>query len=71
LGILYRIDDTVISLTEPVFFLAGEFFATNGPGLCGKAFYSLDDPAQAVSGDGFQILPDRILEKQAINGHRP
>ena len=71
LGILYRIDDAVISLAKAVFFLAGEFFATKRPGICGKVFYSLDDPSQVVFWDGIQILPDRILEKEVINGHWP
>jgi len=46
LGILYRIDDTVISLAKPVFFLAGELFAAKGPGICGKAAYARHDPMQ-------------------------
>ena len=71
LRVLYRIADAVISLAKAVFFLAGEFFATKGPGICGKAFYSLDDPSQVVFWDGIQILPDRILEKEVINGHWP
>jgi hypothetical protein len=71
LGILYRIDDAVISLAKKVFFLTGEFFAAKGAGICGKAAYALHDPLQVVSRDGIQILPDRILEKEAIDGHWP
>ena len=71
LGILYRIDDAVISLAKTVFFLTGEFFATNGTGMSGKASHSLDDPLQVVFWDGIQVLPDRIFEENAIDGHWP
>ena len=71
LGVLYRIDDAVVPLTKAVLFLTGELFAPHGTGLLGKASYSFDDPLQVIFGDGVQILPDRILEKDAIDGHWP
>jgi hypothetical protein len=69
LGILYRVDDAVISLTKTVFFLTGEFFASNWTGVCGKAFDPIDDPLQVICRDYIQVLPDRIFEKDAIDGH--
>jgi hypothetical protein len=71
LGVLYRIDDTVVPLTKAILFLAGEFFATHGTGLLGKASYAFDDPLQVIFGNGVQVLPDRLFKKDAINGHWP
>ena len=69
--ILYRIDDSVVPLTNAVFFLAGELFAPCRAGIFGKVSDTLDDPLQIVPGDGCKILPDRIFEKNAIGGHWP
>jgi hypothetical protein len=70
-GILYRIDDAVISLANTVFLLTGELFTANGTGISGKVSDTLYDPLQVVFGDGIEVLSDRILEKYAIDGHWP
>ena len=56
--ILDCIDDVVIPLAQAVFFLSGEFFATERPGIFRQAADPLDDPLQIVLGDGIEILPD-------------
>ena len=71
LGVLDRVDDAVITLANPVPFLAGELFAANGAGVFGKGADSLHDPLQVVFGDGVQVLPDRLLKEDAIDGHWP
>jgi hypothetical protein len=68
-SVLYRVDDTVVTLPSAVFFLAGKFFAADGTGGIGQTSDSFQNPSQVVSGDGIQILPDRILEKDAKYGH--
>jgi len=71
LGILDRIDDAVISLTKAIFFQVRKFFATNRTWVCGKTFYPFDDPLQVFFWDGIQVFPDRIFEKEVIDGHWP
>lgn len=67
--LLYGVDDAVVPLANAVSFLAREFFTTDRPWIAGKRSYSLNDPMQVIFRNGRQILPDGILEKDAISGH--
>lgn len=69
--ILDRIDNAVISLTNAVFFLSGELFASNWTGIFDKSADPIDDPLQVAPWNSFKVLPDGISEKNIIGGHWP
>src|SRR5512133_666452 len=52
LGILNRVDNTVIPLANAVFFLAGELLTPDGPGIFGKSPDPFHDQFHEIVRDG-------------------
>jgi len=68
--VLDRIHDPVVANAHPVSFERRELLASSWSGVVAELADTLHDAHAIVSGDRFQVLQDRTLERHAIACHR-
>ena len=69
LVIFYLVKDPIITLSESVFFLNGEFLTTMWAGVLGKTLNAVDNPLSIPLRDRFQFLHSRGFDEDPIGLH--